>query len=83
LLDMTERLHLLGGAFRIESTPGSGTHITATIPVGNAPPRHGKQSGMTESIGISRTNHRSDGKDDGENGGIVFADQDTEKEKEA
>ena len=33
LTSMRERVEALGGAFQVESRPGSGTHVTATIPV--------------------------------------------------
>ncbi len=36
LISMRERIHLAGGKFVISSKPGQGTHITATIPLGNS-----------------------------------------------
>ncbi|MDP4196137.1 MAG: PAS domain-containing protein [Bacteroidota bacterium] len=35
LLGMRERAYLLGGEFNIKGTPGNGTTVTVTIPVGN------------------------------------------------
>jgi len=37
LAGMRERAALLGGHVRIESSPGSGTHLTAEFPVGDVP----------------------------------------------
>jgi two-component system NarL family sensor kinase len=34
----TERIESVGGTFEIQSTPGHGTHIRATVPAGSAPP---------------------------------------------
>jgi two-component system, NarL family, sensor kinase len=39
LLGMRERARLLGGDVHVESTPGVGTRVTATIPLGSVPPR--------------------------------------------
>jgi signal transduction histidine kinase len=36
LLGMRERLEMVGGRFAIESAPGTGTTVTATIPLANA-----------------------------------------------
>jgi len=34
LAGMRERVNLLGGSLRIDSTPGHGTHLEARLPVG-------------------------------------------------
>jgi signal transduction histidine kinase len=35
LLGMRERVRLIGGNLRIESTPGSGTHVIVRFPISN------------------------------------------------
>ncbi len=39
LISMRERARLLGGELRVESSPGQGTLVEATLPVGNMQPR--------------------------------------------
>ncbi|MFH1651875.1 MAG: histidine kinase [Chloroflexota bacterium] len=34
LMGMRERIELIGGSFRVEAQPGSGTHITVEVPLG-------------------------------------------------
>jgi len=41
LISMRERMHLIGGEFAIESTPGVGTTIRARVPIQTAQPRGG------------------------------------------
>ena len=37
LAGMHERASLLGGRLTVESTPGTGTHVTAEFPLGRGP----------------------------------------------
>ena len=49
LLGMRERAELLGGSLLIESSPGRGTHVLATIPLGRAEtPRESEESNEPE-----------------------------------
>jgi two-component system sensor histidine kinase DegS len=41
LTSMRERVEVLGGTFQVQSQPGSGTHVTATIPI----PRTRRENG--------------------------------------
>jgi signal transduction histidine kinase len=36
LLGMRERVEMVGGSFRVESSPGSGTTVTAQLPFPNS-----------------------------------------------
>jgi signal transduction histidine kinase len=40
LLGMRERVEMVGGAFRIESSPGKGTTVQAQIPLRNGTREH-------------------------------------------
>jgi signal transduction histidine kinase len=43
LAGMRERAALLGGRLQVDSTPGGGTHIAATLPLSGRP--EGRQAG--------------------------------------
>ena len=50
LLGMSERLEMIGGRFRVESTPGKGTTIEAQVPLGNGAVRGGGDGKRVEGI---------------------------------
>lgn len=47
LTSMRERVEALGGTFQVQSRPGSGTHVTATIPIPRTSREHGHAAPAT------------------------------------
>jgi len=53
LVSMQERVHLLNGRFSVESRPGEGTKIIATVPVISDEP--GAEAGGNRTAGVQGT----------------------------